>query len=71
MSPEDKRNALAAGIFLLLFGALFLLMPKIVLALGAISPWLGGLAALLFMLSFYIVFWLRGKYLRRKHLSGK
>lgn len=71
MSPEDKRNALAAGIFLLLFGALFLLMPKIVLALGDISPWLGGLAALLFMLSFYIVFWLRGKYLRRKHLSGK
>ncbi len=66
MTPEDKRNALAAAIFLLLFGALFLVMPKIVLALGDISPWLGGLAALLFMLSFYIVFWLRGKYLRRK-----
>ncbi len=66
MSPEDKRNALAAGIFLLLFGTLFWQMPKIVLALGDISPWLGGLAALLFMLSFYIVFWLRGKYLRRK-----
>lgn len=66
MSPEDKRNALAAGIFLLLFGALFWVMPKIVLALGDISPWLGGLAALLFMLSFYIVFWLRGKYLERR-----
>ncbi len=66
MSPQDKRSALAAGIFLLLFGALFWFMPKIVLALGEISPWLGGFAALLFMLSFYIVFWLRGKYLSRK-----
>ena len=66
MSPEDKRSALAAVIFLVLFGVLFWFMPKIVLALGEISPWLGGLAALLFMLSFYIVFWLRGKYLRRK-----
>jgi hypothetical protein len=66
VSPEDRGNALAAGIFLLLFGTLFWMMPKIVLALGGISPWLGGLAALLFMLSFYIVFWLRGRYLRRK-----
>ncbi len=66
MSPEDKGNALAAGIFLVLFSAAFWLMPKLVLALGEISPWLGGLAALIFMLSFYIVFWLRGKYLRRK-----
>jgi hypothetical protein len=66
MSPQDKGNALAAGIFLLLFGTLFWMMPKIVLALGVISPWLGGLAALMFILSFYIVFWLRGKYLRRK-----
>ncbi len=66
MSPQDKRSALAAGVFLLVFGVLFWFMPKIVLALGEISPWLGGLAALLFMLSFYIVFWLRGRFLRRK-----
>lgn len=66
MSPEDKRNAVAAGVFLLGFGVLFWFMPKIVLALGGISPWLGGLAALLFMLSFYIVFWLRGRFSGRK-----
>ena len=66
MSPQDRKSALAAAIFLLVFGAAFWFMPRIVLAMGEISPWLGGMAALLFMLSFYIVFWLRGKYLRRK-----
>lgn len=66
MTPQDKSSAIAAALILIGFAALFLVMPKIVLALGAISPWLGGGAALLFMLSFYIVFWLRGKYLRSK-----
>ena len=66
MSPQDGKSALAAAIFLLVFGVVFWFMPSIVLALGEISPWLGGMAALLFMLSFYIVFWLRGKYLRPK-----
>jgi Ca2+/Na+ antiporter len=66
MTPQDKSSAVAAAILLAGFAVLFMFMPKIVLALGGISPWLGGLAALLFMLSFYIVFWLRGKYLTRK-----
>lgn len=61
MSPDDKKNALAAGIILLSFGALFWFMPQIVLGLGGISPWLGGAAALVFMCSFYILFWLKGR----------
>ena len=61
MSPEDKKSALAAASILLIFGALFWFMPQIVLGLGGISPWLGGAAALLFMLSFYILFWLKGR----------
>lgn len=66
MTPQDKKSAIAAALLLCGFAALFLVMPKIVLTLGAISPWLGGAAALLFMMSFYIVFWLRGRYLSRK-----
>lgn len=66
MKADDKSNALAAALILLGVGALFWVMPKIVLALGAISPWLGALAALLFILSFFIIFWLRGRYLGRK-----
>jgi hypothetical protein len=66
MTPQDKKSAVAAAMLLGCFAALFLVMPKIVLGLGAISPWLGGAAAVLFMLSFYIVFWLRTRYLRGK-----
>jgi Ca2+/Na+ antiporter len=66
MTPEDKSNALAAALILLGVGALFWMMPVIVRGLGTISPWLGGLAALLFILSFFIIFWLRGRYLARK-----
>lgn len=66
MTRQDKSSAIAAAVILIGFASLFWVMPKIVLALGAISPWLGGAAALLFMLSFYIVFWLRRKYLRGK-----
>ena len=66
MTRDDKKNALAAGIILAVFAGLFWFMPKIVIGLGSISPWLGGLAALAFMLSFFILFWLRGRWLRRK-----
>jgi hypothetical protein len=66
MTPQDKSNAIAAAIILIGFAALFWVMPKIVLGLGTISPWLGGAAAVLFVLSFFGVFWLRGKYLRSK-----
>ena len=34
MSPEDKKNALAAGIILVGFTAAFFFLPKLVLALG-------------------------------------
>ncbi|MGL4489488.1 MAG: hypothetical protein ACRCU5_08595 [Rhizobiaceae bacterium] len=66
MTPQDKSSAIAAAVILIGFAALFWVMPTIVLALGDISPWLGGAVAVLFSLSFYILFWLRGRYLRRK-----
>ncbi len=66
MSPDDKRNAVAAAIIMLVFGGGFIVMPKIVLWLGNYSPWLGGLFGALFVMAFFGVFWLRRKYLRRK-----
>ena len=66
MSPQDKSSAMAAAIILAAFAAMFWVMPKIVLGLGEISPWLGGLAALAFMLSFFILFWVKGRWSRRK-----
>ncbi len=66
MTPQDKSSAVAAAIILIGFASLFWVMPKIVLGLGSISPWLGGAAAVLFTLSFFAIFWLRGRYLRGK-----
>ncbi|MGB8816484.1 MAG: hypothetical protein WCC66_01025 [Rhizobiaceae bacterium] len=66
MSPQDKKSAIAAAIILVVFAAIFWMMPKIVLGLGGISPWLGGLAALAFMLSFFILFWIKSRWSGRK-----
>jgi hypothetical protein len=66
MTPQDRSSAIAAAVILIGFAALFMLMPRIVLGLGEISPWLGGAAAVLFVLSFFGVFWLRARYLRAK-----
>jgi hypothetical protein len=64
MSPEDKRSAIAAGIILVGFSAAFFFLPKLVLALGGISPFLGFGAGALLIAAFFGVFWLRGKFRR-------
>ena len=61
MSPEDKKNALAAGIILVGFTAAFFFLPRLVLALGKISPFLGFGAGALLIAAFFGVFWLRRK----------
>ncbi len=66
MSPDDKRNAIAAGIFIAFFGGGLLVMPKIMLWLGSYSPWLGGAFGALFVLAFFGVFWLRQKWKSNK-----
>jgi hypothetical protein len=65
MTPDDKNSMIAAGLILFGFGGLFWFMPKIVLGLGAWSPWLGGAAAVLFVAAFFGVFWLRSKSRRK------
>lgn len=66
MTPQDKNSAIAAALILIGLAGLFYVMPRIVLSLGEISPWLGGAAAFAFIFTLYIVFWLRGKYLSSK-----
>ncbi|RCS23939.1 hypothetical protein DUT91_11830 [Phyllobacterium salinisoli] len=64
--PKTRNAAIAAVAILLGFGALWLLMPRIMLALGAESPLLAGVFAVLFVLAFFGVFWLRARQQRRK-----
>ena len=61
MSPEDKKNAIAAGIILVGFTAAFFFLPKLVLALSAISPYLGFAAGFALIAAFFLLFWLRTK----------
>ncbi len=61
MSPQDKKSAIAAGIILVGFTAAFFFLPKLVMALGGISPFLGFGAGVLLIAAFFGVFWLRRK----------
>jgi hypothetical protein len=59
MTPEDKKNAVAAGIILVGFTAAFFFLPRLVNALGAISPFLGFGAGVALIAAFFGVFWLK------------
>jgi hypothetical protein len=65
LDPQDRSSAIAAGLFLLLFGAGFLLLPKVMLYLGDISPYLAAVVGTLFVLAFFFVLWLRARHQRR------
>nr|WP_201026396.1 hypothetical protein [Paramesorhizobium deserti] len=64
--PKTRSAVIAALAILLGFGILWILMPRIMLALGAESPALAGVFAVLFVLAFFGVFWLRARQQRRK-----
>jgi hypothetical protein len=59
MSPQDKKSAIAAGIILVGFTAAFFFLPRLVNALGTISPFLGFGAGVALIASFFAVFWLK------------
>lgn len=64
-SPQpkhDTRNAaIAAALIMVVFGALFYAMPIIMLAVGPYSHVLAALIAILFVMAFFAVFWLRAQ----------
>jgi len=55
----------AAALILAAFIALFLLMPRIMLAVSGGGPAVGVLVAILFMLALFAVLWLRARHQRR------
>lgn len=59
---SSKKSAIAAAIILAVVAVVFLAMPRIVISLGDISPWLGYVAVVVFVLGFFAIFWLRGRY---------
>lgn len=64
--PKTRSAVIAALVILFGFGILWILMPRIMLALGNESPALAGIFAVVFVLAFFGVFWLRARQQRRK-----
>lgn len=68
---DDKKtcsSAIAAGVILLGVGVAFYWLPPIMLWLGAISPYLAAAVGVAFVMAFFAIFWLRGRYQRRRGL---
>jgi len=66
MDRSTRNAAIAAALILGGFGVVAYFMPTIMLALGDSSPWAGAVVAVLFVLAFFGVFWLRGRSQNRR-----
>jgi protein-S-isoprenylcysteine O-methyltransferase Ste14 len=65
---KDRSPAIAAAIILIVVGFGFFVLPSIMLTLGDVSPWLAAVVGTLFVLAFFLIFWLRARYQRRRGL---
>jgi hypothetical protein len=61
MSPENRNAAIAAAVILLLFGLAAFYLPQVMLFVGERSTAAAGVIAVLFVLAFFLVFWLRAR----------
>ncbi|QRY67528.1 hypothetical protein JVX98_24710 [Ensifer sp. PDNC004] len=68
MQNKEKSPAIAAAIILVVAGLGFFVLPSIMLKLGNISPWLAAAFGVIFVLGFFLLFWLRARYQRKRGL---
>ncbi|WP_429813110.1 hypothetical protein [Ensifer sp. B1-9] len=68
MQNKEKSPAIAAAIILVVAGLGFFVLPSIMLKLGDISPWLAVAFGVIFVLGFFLLFWLRARYQRKRGL---
>jgi uncharacterized BrkB/YihY/UPF0761 family membrane protein len=61
MDKNTRNSAIAAAIIVLGFCIVAIYLPTIVLWLGEFSPFAGAAAAVLFVMAFFGIFWLRGR----------
>ena len=68
MSEDGKgKSAALAALFIMLgTGIVFYFLPRVMIALGDVSPWLAGVFGTLLVLGFFLLFWLRARYQRSK-----
>lgn len=63
---ETRSSAIAAFVILLGIALALLVMPKVVLWVGGYSPVLAAALGTLVILAFFLIFWLRARYQRRR-----
>ncbi|MEO3384853.1 hypothetical protein [Mesorhizobium sp. CAU 1741] len=61
MDKSTRSAAIAAAVILVGFGLFAFYLPTMMLAVGSMSPFAGGLLAIVFVLAFFGIFWLRGR----------
>jgi membrane protein implicated in regulation of membrane protease activity len=61
-----RSSYIAAALIIFGVGVVFFLMPDIMLWLAQFSPWLSVVFGTLAVLSFFLLFWLRGRYQRNR-----
>jgi len=66
MTPEAKSQVIAAAVILVGAALVIYFLPTIVLAIGAYSPALAFVVGAALLLCFFLIFWLRARYQRRK-----
>ncbi|HCL66524.1 MAG TPA: hypothetical protein DIC56_17140 [Rhizobium sp.] len=66
MNGNNRSSAIAAAIIILGVGIMLFVLPKIVLWVGDFSPVLATVLGSLVILSFFLIFWLRARYQRRR-----
>jgi hypothetical protein len=59
---ENRRTIIAAALILIGFGLFAWFLPDLMLAAGKLSPWAAAILAAIFLLGFFLLFWLRGRY---------
>lgn len=63
---KDWSPAIAAILIIIGVGLVFYVMPKIMLWLGDYSLWLAAAFGTVAVLGFFLLFWLRARYQRRR-----
>jgi hypothetical protein len=66
LTEETRKTAIAAAIILFGFGAAWVFMPRIMLAVGSVSPIAAGILAIAFVAAFFAIFWLRSRSQNKK-----
>jgi hypothetical protein len=67
MTPEAKSQAIAAAVILVATGLVIYFLPAIVIGIGQFSPVLGFVVGAALLLGFFLIFWLRARYQRRRN----